>query len=88
MPPIPWDQLFDLLFKLLEDCADDTEARIVLIKERPVARYISVVRSLRQLGFYGKNLREAAEIVVDEIKNADPQVIAAFAQVGPKALDI
>jgi len=81
---IPWDQLFDLLFKLIEDCGDDTSA--ASLRDRPVATFMGVTRSLRKLGFSGKNLRQARQEVMEEINDASDDELTAFISGGPQAL--
>ena len=83
---IPWDKLFELLFQLLEDCGDDSQSRLEAIQNRPVAVFFAVTRSLRQLEFSGRNLRQARVEVMKEIDDASQEELTAFAEGGPTAL--
>ena len=82
---IPWDQLFELLFQLLEGCGDTAEKRVDAINNKPVARYIEVTRALRKLGFGGRQLRAARQEVIEEISDASSEEIKAFAEGGGPA---
>ena len=78
--------LFELLFKMLEDCGDDTEARVDIVNEKPLAVWFGATKSLRQLGYSGRNLRAARREVIEEINNAEPETVKAFCEGGPSAL--
>ena len=83
---IPWDQLFELLFSLLEDCGDTEETRVDIITDRPFAVRMGVTRSLRKLGFRGRSLRAARSEVLEEIDEADSEEVLAFCKGGPSAV--
>ena len=83
---IPWDQLFEMVFQLHEDCGDTEAERVDIVSSRPFAVRMGVTRSLRKLGFRGRDLRAARSEVLEEINDADAEEIRAFCKGGPAAV--
>ncbi|WP_372899327.1 hypothetical protein [Stieleria sp.] len=82
---IPWDLIFELLFKMLEDCDDDTEGRVSKIGQ-PMRLRVAVTRAVRQAGYRGREAIEVRREVLAEIADAPAEDVAAFAQSGPDGL--
>ncbi|QDV86939.1 hypothetical protein [Planctomycetes bacterium TBK1r] len=83
---IPWDLVFDLLYKWLDSCGDTEEARVAAIRRRPFAVRVRVTQALRKAGLAGDELREARREVIDEIQSATDDELRAFAVGGPQAV--
>jgi len=75
---IPWDKLFELLFKMLEDCSDEQSSRAEFIHDNPGRVRFGVRRALRQEGFRGVDLRAAVETAMSEFAAASEAEVAAF----------